>query len=64
MRWIGLISKPGSSPLMLIKWFRGCVKIGQRSAVPDNMHGVARVPDWGVQWKSLGLQKGSARLQA
>ena len=62
MRWIGLISKPGSSPLMLIKWFRGCVKITcQRSAVPDNVYVVARVPNWGVQWENLNLQKDSAR---
>jgi hypothetical protein len=27
MRWIGLMSKPGSSPFTLIMWFSGCVEI-------------------------------------
>ena len=36
MRWIGLISKPGSSPLTLIKWFRGCLRVfGQHSVITD-----------------------------
>jgi hypothetical protein len=36
MRWIGLISMPGSSPLNLIKWSRGCLQIfGQYRGLPE-----------------------------
>src|SRR5688572_18708771 len=51
MRWIGLMSKPGSSPLTLIIWFITYLEmfVSQRHC-PGNQ--VVRVMGW--EWQTVG----------